>query len=196
VTGIDELRRRAYARDSTPEQRTVAEAELARRMPAPLGTEFTLPPLRTRAMPRLLLVALLGAVAGLGLVATVSATFVPPALALEVFDRPAIDADAAAPAWVAPDAVDARWLTDEASWSLFAYRTASGEVCVAAVKLSTNTGRSCTLQESFVRAGLKLTVYAREPGRVDRLTVVWHPDGSLDVEVAEVEQPNADHPGQ
>jgi hypothetical protein len=187
VTGIDELRRRAYARDSTPEQRAAAEAELARRMPAPRGAGFTLPPLRTWAVPRLLLTALLGAIAGLGLVATVSATFLPPAVALEVFDRPSTDADAAVPEWVARDAVEARWLAVEASWSLFAYRTASGEVCVAAVKLSTGGGTSCTPAERFVREGLQLTVYAREPGRVDRFTVAWHPDGSLDVEVAGVE---------
>jgi hypothetical protein len=181
----DELLRRAFSRDSTDVDRAAAQAELARDDPGPPPSPPP-PALRPPAVPRLLLLALLGAVSGLGLIATVSATFVPPAVALEIFDRPPIAADAAAPDWAAPGATQARWLADAASWSVFAYRTAGDRICVAAVKLSTGAGRSCVDEARFVRDGLALTVYARDFGRVERLMLTWRPDGVLDVQIGDV----------
>lgn len=188
MTGLAELQRRAYARDSTAEDRAAAGAALAALRPAaPDHDGFAVPVFDRPRVPRTLLAALLGSTAGLALVATVVATFVPPAAALDVFDRPATARDAAAPSWALGDgASDIHWLADEGEREFYAYRDASAGICLAIVSGVTGF-RTCSPVDRFARDGMAITSYEREAmDRINRVSVRWLPSGELRVAVVGV----------
>lgn len=191
MPGLAELQRLAYARESTPEERAAAEAALAAlREPPRVDEPFTVPALAPARPPRMLLAALLGAAAGAGLVATVAVAFVPPAAALDVFERPATAQDALGPQWAfLGGVVQVRLLAVDDGRQVFGYLDEAGEVCIALVDGALANG-TCTSVDEFARHGLALTSYDREAmDRIDRVRVTWSPDGTLGVAVETVTGP-------
>lgn len=191
MSRLVELQRRAYARESTPEERASAEAELAALRETKVADEpFGIPSWSASRAPRLLLALLLGASVGTGLVATVNATFVPPATALEVFDRAATAQDAGAPRWAfVGGASQVRLIAVVRQRQVFAYLNDAGEVCIALVDGALANG-TCTSAEQFARSGLTLTSYDREAmQRINRVVVTWGPDGAITVDADVVTAP-------
>jgi hypothetical protein len=185
MAGLAELQRRAYARDSSAQERAEAEAELAL-LRGRIATEFELPrpPLWSRPhrlwMLGLVVAALLGG-------AIVAGAQHPPS-SLLLFERTQDSRDLEAPTWLPvtsyhnrvgdrPDLSSLRWLTSVDEWEVYVYLTETDGLCLRTAS-GLSGGGKCTSLEAFERYGIVYSFATRPVADPDYISIFWGPTGA------------------
>lgn len=184
MPGLAELQRRAYARDSTPEQRAAAEAALAV-LRGRGGTRFEPPHPTLWLRPRRLWI--LGIVVAAVLGGAIVAGAQHPPSSLLIFERPQNSRDLQAPTWLPvtsyhnrigdrPDLSSVRWLTSVDEWDVYVYLTATDGVCLRTASGLSGGGR-CTSLAEFERYGIVHSFARRPVADTDYISIFWGPTG-------------------
>lgn len=198
MTELAELQRRAYARESTAEERAAAERELAalrasmdarREIEAlhaslaatqPIDTEpaqFGIPEHWSVPHPH---PAALWMLAALSLAGAVASSVLPARPSLEVFDRPATAADRGGPEWLGRTSIGEvsagpmRWLGADRGWNIYGILTDDDRVCLWVADPTSGNG-GCTSLTAFETGGLGIG--AKRADEPEYLTVFWGPTG-------------------
>ncbi len=185
MSRLAELQRRAYARDSSAEERASAQAELVAlrgRMPP------TFDPPRATLWPRPHRLWILGIVVAVLLGGAIIAGAQHPPSSLLIFERAQSQRDLTAPTWLPvtsyhnrvgdhPDLSSVRWLTSVDEWEVYVYLTETDGLCLRTAS-GLSGGGTCTSLAAFERYGIVYSFATRPVADPDYISIFWGPTGA------------------